>query len=103
MNIFPFFQVKRLKDEIRRLSTAQRQNQSARDLDSTYVAPVAPRKPLVEKPIETVCSNCQNKPSKQPIPKPVYDDEAFMKHDGTGVFATGSYFLNGILDGAKKI
>merc|ERR1712079_583030 len=32
-------QVKRLKDEIRRLSTAQRQNQNARDLDSTYVAP----------------------------------------------------------------
>ena len=80
---FHNFQVKRLKDEIRRLSTAQRQN--VQNLDSTYVA----RPPLVEK---STCSNCQNKPQKAPntVQKPpVYDDEAFMKYDGTGVFATG--------------
>ena len=56
------------------------------NLDSTYVA----RAPLVDKP--TTCSNCQNKPQKAPntVQKPpVYDDEAFMKYDGTGVFATG--------------
>ena len=46
---------------------------------------------MVEK---STCSNCQNKPQKTPntVQKPpVYDDEAFMKYDGTGVFATGLF------------
>merc|ERR1719189_1662891 len=90
-------QVKRLKDEIRRLSTAQRQN--VQNLDSTYVA----RPPLVEK---STCSNCQNKPQKTPntVQKPpVYDDEAFMKYDGTGVFATGCGVTKELfLEQAKK-
>merc|ERR1712051_378687 len=91
-------QVKRLKDEIRRLSTAQRQN--VQNLDSTYVA----RPPLVEK---STCSNCQNKPqikTQNTVQKPpVYDDEAFMKYDGTGVFATGCGVTKELfLEQAKK-
>jgi len=60
-------QVQRLKEEIRRLtSSSQRQ----KDLDSTYVAS---RPPLADKPIETTCSNCQNKLNGQ---------ESIKKDDG---------------------
>ena len=57
-------QVKRLKEEIRRLTT---QKQPSRDLDSTYVP--ASRPPLADKPIETICSNCQNKSNGQETAK----------------------------------
>ena len=79
-------QVKRLKEEIRRMTISQRSG-SAKDLDSTYVAPArSTRQPLAEKPVEVICKNCQNieVPKKGQDKSWIQDEDAFMKYEGKG-------------------
>jgi DNA repair exonuclease SbcCD ATPase subunit len=85
-------QVRRLKEEIRRLSS---QRQPAKNLDSTYVAREPSRPPLADKPV-TTCSNCQNQlrgQQDQTDKKPGLDEDAFMKHNGEGNIPTYTQFI----------
>ena len=72
-------QVKKLKEEIRRMTISK--GSSVKDLDSTYVAPSRP--PLAEKPVESVCKNCKNIEAKKDKSW-VQDEDAFMKYEGKG-------------------
>jgi len=103
-------QVKRLKEEIRRMTISQRSG-SAKDLDSTYVAPArSTRQPLAEKPVEVICKNCQNieVPKKGQDKSWIQDEDAFMKYEGKGNFVTGcgvakEMFLEQAKDKVRKM
>lgn len=59
------------------------QRNSAKDLDSTYVA----RPPLVDKPIEMTCNSCKNKLNGEQDAKKAHkdsDENAFMKENNGG-------------------
>merc|ERR1712029_603270 len=101
-------QVKRLKEEIRRMTISQRS--AAKDLDSTYVAPArSNRQPLAEKPVEVACKNCQNIEGNKGHDKArIQDEDAFMKYEGKGNFVTGcgvakEMFLEQAKDKVRKM
>ena len=87
-------QVKRLKEEIRRMTISQRS--AAKDLDSTYVAPArSNRQPLAEKPVEVACKNCQNIEGNKGQDKArIQDEDAFMKYEGKGNESTDCLRFN---------
>ena len=101
---------KKLKNEIRKLS------QVSHNLDSTYVAtnPTTTRPPLQDRPVESVCSNCQNvlnnvpttPSSAMPKNKKLIDDKAYMNYDPNdpkyGFYSYGSGALKDLfVDQAK--